>query len=122
MFTAVSVATPFIPNGHLRVIATTGRTRSSLLPDVPTMQEAGIEGFEFDTWVGLLAPKGTPAPIVVRLRDSAAAALKDPTVLERLAAGGFTPVGSTPEEFAATLANDWKRVGDIIQTAGITPN
>jgi len=122
MFTAVSVATPFIPNGHLRVIATTGRTRSSLLPDVPTMQEAGIEGFEFDTWVGLLAPKGTPAPIVARLHDAAAAALKDPTVRERLAAGGFTPVASTSSAFTTTLTNDWKRIGDIIQTAGITPN
>jgi tripartite-type tricarboxylate transporter receptor subunit TctC len=121
MFTAVSVATPFIP-GHLRVIATTGRTRSSLLPDVPTMQEAGIEGFEFDTWVGLLAPKGTPAPIVARLHDAAAAALKDPTVRERLAAGGFTPVASSPSTFTTTLTNDWKRIGDIIQTAGITPN
>jgi tripartite-type tricarboxylate transporter receptor subunit TctC len=121
MFTAVSVATPFIP-GHLRVIATTGRTRSSLLPDVPTMQEAGIEGFEFDTWVGLLAPKGTPAPIVARLHDAAAAALKDPTVRERLAAGGFTPIASSPSTFTTTLANDWKRIGDIIQTAGITPN
>jgi tripartite-type tricarboxylate transporter receptor subunit TctC len=122
MFTAVSVATPFIPNGHLRVIATTGHTRSSLLPDVPTMQEAGIEGFEFDTWVGLLAPKGTPAPIVARLHDAAAAALKDPTVRERLAAGGFTPVASPSSVFATTLSNDWKRIGDIIQTAGITPN
>jgi tripartite-type tricarboxylate transporter receptor subunit TctC len=121
MFTAVSVATPFIP-GHLRVIATTGRTRSSLLPDVPTMQEAGIEGFEFDTWVGLLAPKGTPAPIVARLYDAAAAAMKDPTVRERLAAGGFTPIASTPSAFATTLTNDWKRIGDIIQSAGITLN
>jgi tripartite-type tricarboxylate transporter receptor subunit TctC len=122
MFTAVSVATPFLPNGHLRVIATTGRKRSSLLPDVPTMAEAGIEGFEFDTWVGLLAPKGTPTPIVARLHDAAAAALKDPTVRERLAAGGFSPVGSTPAAFAATLASDWGRISDIIQTAGITPN
>lgn len=122
MFTAVSVATPFIPNGHLRVIATTGRTRSSLLPDVPTMQEAGIEGFEFDTWVGLLAPKGTPAPIVARLHDAALAALKDPTVRERLVAGGFTPVASTSSAFTTTLADDWKRIGDIIQTAGIKPN
>jgi tripartite-type tricarboxylate transporter receptor subunit TctC len=86
------------------------------------MQEAGIEGFEFDTWVGLLAPKGTPAPIVARLYDATVAALKDPTVRERLAAGGFTPVGSTPAEFTTTLANDWKRVGDIIVSAGITPN
>jgi tripartite-type tricarboxylate transporter receptor subunit TctC len=122
MFTAVSVATPFFPNGHLRVIATTGRTRSSLLPDVPTMQEAGIEGFEFDTWVGLLAPKGTPAPIVARLHDAALAALNDPTVRERLVAGGFTPVASTSSAFTTTLANDWKRIGDIIQTAGIKPN
>lgn len=122
MFTAVSVATPFIPNGRLRVIATTGRTRSALLPDVPTMQEQGIEGYEFDTWVGLLAPKGTPAPIIMRLNAAAVAALKDPTIKERLAASAFTPVGSTPAEFAATLAHDWTRIGDIIRTAGITPN
>jgi tripartite-type tricarboxylate transporter receptor subunit TctC len=122
MFTAISVAQPFIPNGHLRIIATGSKQRSSLLPDVPTIAEAGFEGFEFDTWTGFLVPKGTPTSIVARLHDAAVMALKDPTVRQRLSAGGFTPVGNTSAEFGQTIANDWKRIGDIIQTAGITPN
>ena len=65
VFTAVSVAAPYLPDGKLRVLATTGRQRSPLLPDVPTVAESGIAGFEFATWMGLLAPKDTPAAIKI---------------------------------------------------------
>ena len=77
MFTAVSVAAPYIPDGRLRVLATTGRQRSTLLPDVPTVAEAGLEDFDFKTWMALLAPKGTPAAIIDRLHRSAVTAVKD---------------------------------------------
>ena len=83
MFTAVSVAAPYIPDGKLRVLATTGRQRSTLLPDVPTVTEAGLEGYDFKTWMALLAPKDTPAAIVDRLHRAAVTAVKDPRCARR---------------------------------------
>jgi len=121
MFTAVSVAAPFIPDGKLRVVATTGRQRSTLLPDVPTMMEAGIDGYDFKTWMALLAPKETPAAIVERLHRSAVAAVKDPSLRPQMAAGGFVPVGNAPAEFKAELASDYERIGKVIRDASITP-
>jgi tripartite-type tricarboxylate transporter receptor subunit TctC len=121
MFTAVSVAAPFIPDGKLRVLATTGRQRSTLLPDVPTVIEAGIDGYDFKTWMGLLAPKETPAGIVERLHRSAVAAVKDPSLRPQMAAGGFVPVGNAPAEFKAELSTDYERIGKVIRDASIVP-
>ena len=122
IFTAVSVAAPYLPDGKLRVLATTGRRRSSLLPDVPTVAESGLEGFDFKTWMALLAPKETPAPIIERLYRSAAAAVRDPSLAPQMAAGGFVPVGSPPTEFKAELARDYERIAKVISDAGIAPN
>ena len=122
IFTAVSVAAPYLPDGKLRVLATTGRQRSALLPDVPTVAESGLEGFDFKTWMALLAPKETPAPIIERLHRSAAAAVKDPSLAPQMAAGGFVPVGSSPTEFKAELARGYERIAKIISDAGIAPN
>jgi tripartite-type tricarboxylate transporter receptor subunit TctC len=122
MFTAVSVATPFLPDGKLRVLATTGRQRSTLLPDVPTVAEAGVEGYEFKTWMALLAPKDTPAAIIDRLHRSAATAVKDPALAPQLSAQGFVPVGNTPEAFKAELDGDYERIAKVIREAGIAPN
>jgi len=122
IFTAVSVAAPYLPDGKLRVLATTGRQRSTLLPDVPTVAESGIAGFEFATWMGLLAPKDTPAAIVDRLSRSAATAVKDAALRPQMAAGGFVPVGNSPADFKAVLANDYARIAEVIREASITPN
>jgi tripartite-type tricarboxylate transporter receptor subunit TctC len=122
MFTAVSVAAPYIPDGKLRVLATTGRQRSTLLPDVPTVAESGIAGYEFKTWMALLAPKDTPAAIIDRLHRSAAAAVKDPSLRPQLAAQGFVAVGNSPAEFQAELASDYQRIADVIREANIAPN
>jgi tripartite-type tricarboxylate transporter receptor subunit TctC len=122
IFTAVSVAVPYLPDGKLRVLATTGRQRSTLLPDVPTVAESGIAGFEFTTWMGLLAPKGTPTAIVERLNRSAATAVKDAALRPQMAAGGFAPVGNSPAEFKAVLASDYQRIADVVREAGIAPN
>src|SRR5262249_27676182 len=110
MFTAVSVAAPYIPDGKLRVLATPGRQRPSLLPDVPTVTEAGIAGYEFKTWMALLAPKETPAAIIERLHRSAATAVRDPSLRPQLAAQGFVAVGNSPAEFQAELASDYERI------------
>src|SRR5215831_18266026 len=119
IFTAVSVAAPYLPDGKLRVLATTGRQRSTLLPDVPTVAESGIE---FTTWMGLLAPRDTPTAIVDRLSRSAATAVKDAALRPQMAAGGFVPVGNSPADFKAVLANDYARIAEVIREASITPN
>jgi tripartite-type tricarboxylate transporter receptor subunit TctC len=122
IFTAVSVAAPYLPDGKLRVLATTGRERSTLLPDVPTVAEAGLAGFDFKTWMALLAPKDTPTPIIERLYRSAATAVKDASLAPQMAAGGFVPVGTSPAEFKAELARDYERIANVIRDAGIAPN
>lgn len=122
MFTAVSVAKPFLEDGRLRALATAGLERSSLMPDVPTVAEGGLDGFEFRTWMGLFAPAKTPPEIVARLNGSAARAVKDPSLRPQMAAGGFTPIGNSPQEFKGVIARDYERIGAIIKAAGIAPN
>jgi tripartite-type tricarboxylate transporter receptor subunit TctC len=122
MFTAVAVATPFIPDGKLRVLATTGRQRSPLLPEVPTVAESGLDGYDFKTWMALLAPKETPSPIIDRLYRSAAIAVKDASLTPQMAAQGFVPVGNSPAAFKAELARDYERIAKVIHDAGIAPN
>ncbi len=122
IFTAVSVATPFLPDGKLRVLATTGRQRSTLLPNVPTVAESGVAGYEFKTWMALLAPKDTPASIVERLHRSAVTAVQDPGLRPQLSAQGFLPVGNSPAEFKAELDGDYDRIAKVIREANIAPN
>jgi tripartite-type tricarboxylate transporter receptor subunit TctC len=122
IFTAVSVAAPYLPDGKLRVLATTGRQRSTLLPDVPTVAESGLAGFEFTTWMGLLAPRDTPTVIVERINRAAATAVKDASLRPQMAAGGFVPVGNSPAEFRAVLASDYARIADVVREASLAPN
>ena len=121
-FTAVSIAQPFIEAGTLKALATGGAKRSALLPNVPTVGEAGVAGYEWKTWVSLMAPPNTPPEIVAKLNTAALAALKDPDVNSKLVATGFTPTGNTPEQFRANLAKDYATMTEIIKSAGITPN
>ncbi|WP_157666654.1 Bug family tripartite tricarboxylate transporter substrate binding protein [Bordetella genomosp. 13] len=121
MFSAVSVALPFIKDGRLRALAQPNEQRSALLPDVPTFAEAGAHVFRFSTWLGLYAPKGTPADIVERLHAEVAKAVADPAVRERLAALGLEPVSSTPAELGALTREGYARVGQAIRSAGIKP-
>lgn len=119
MFSAVSVALPFIKDGKLRALAQPNDKRSSLLPDVPTFAEAGVKEFRFSTWLGLYAPKGTPADIVNRLNAEVAKAVADPGVKERLVGLGLDPVASTPAELGTLTRDGYARVGQAIRNAGI---
>lgn len=119
IFTALSVAAPFLPDGRLRAIATTGLQRSSVLPDVPTIAESGLEGFEFQTWMGLLGHKDMPPEIVARLQASASKAVNDPSIKSQLDAGGFQPVGNSPAEFAAIIKRDYQRIDSVMRSAGL---
>jgi len=93
-----------------------------LLPDVPTVAESGVAGYDFKTWMALLAPKDAPSAIIDRLFRAAVTAVKDPALRPQLAAGGFVPVGNSPAEFKAELAGDYERIAKVIRDANIAPN
>jgi tripartite-type tricarboxylate transporter receptor subunit TctC len=110
---------PHIKNGRLRALGVTGKTRSPELPDVPTVDEAGVPGYVVNLWYGLLAPAGTPSAIVTRLASEVTRIVRAPEMRERLAAAGAEPGGGTPEDYAAVIRADtvlWTRV---IREAGI---
>lgn len=92
--------------GTLRGLAVTGNKRSALLPNVPTVEEAGFAGFDITAWIGLLAPAGTPKPIVERLGSATAAIMQDPEVIQRASALGFDPSGTKPDEFNRKLRQE----------------
>jgi tripartite-type tricarboxylate transporter receptor subunit TctC len=107
-------AIPHVKAGKLKALAVTGSKRSKALPDVPTVAESGVTGYEFSSWFGFVVPKGTPADIVNRLNAAATAALKTPEVSERLLEGMTTPVGAGPKEFAQLIAKENARWGKLI--------
>jgi tripartite-type tricarboxylate transporter receptor subunit TctC len=119
MFSSVVAIVPHIRAGRLRALAVTGRRRSPLLPAVPTLAESGLPGYEAGSWYGMLAPAGTPPPVIGRLHDAIVRALAQPEVRERLAAEGAEVIGSTPVEFAAYIAAELARVGKLLRDARI---
>jgi tripartite-type tricarboxylate transporter receptor subunit TctC len=121
MFSAISVALPLIKEGKLRPLAQPAATRSVLLPDVPTFAEAGLPPFEFSTWLGLYAPKGTAREIVERLNAEVRRALQDPAVRDKLLALGLDPQPSTSEQLGEQTRNGYHRIGQVIRDAGIKP-
>ena len=118
-FASVISGTPQVRSGKLRALAVTGLRRSPAQPDVPTMIEAGIKGYESSTWYGLLAPKGTPRPIVMKLHQEVVALLQQPATRERLLAEGAEPVGNTPDQFRAFIDAEIAKWGRIIRGAGL---
>jgi len=117
---AVSIVQPHIKAGKLRALAVPSPNRSPLLPDVPTMTEAGVPGFEWRTWAAITAPAGTPRAIVDRLNAETVKAVNDPGVREKLIAQGLEPVGSAPEQVTQWTEAGLKRMGDIVKRAAIT--
>ena len=120
-FSSITAALPFIREGRLRPLATTGAKRSAALPDVPTVIEAGYPGFESSQWLGLLAPRGTPREIIGKLHDETVKALKLPDVSERLVKAGLQPVGNTSEEFTNVIRTEIEQFGKLAKELGIEP-
>jgi tripartite-type tricarboxylate transporter receptor subunit TctC len=110
---------PYAKAGNLRALAITSPQRTELAPELPTMAEAGVPGYEISGWNGLFAAKGTPPDIVARLHSEVTKILRTPEVRQELATLGAEPVGDTPDEFAAFLRADAARWGKIIQEKGI---
>jgi len=117
---SVPTALPQIKNGKLRPLAVTSTKRAAAMPDVPTIAESGVKGFDANTWFGLLVPKGTPEAIVTRLNTEVNKVLKMPEVSKKFAAEGGGAVGGTPEEFAALLKADYTKWGKIVKDSGAT--
>ena len=118
-FDIPSSSLPHIQSGKLRALAVTTRTRSAVMPDVPTVAEQALPGFEVTGWFGLLAPAGTPADVIARLNREVNAVLTQTDVKERLHALGLEAGGGAPEAFGALLASESKRYGDAIRRLGI---
>ncbi len=120
MFSSTVAILPQVKSGKLRPLALTGAKRSSALPEVPTVAEAGVPGYVTSSWYGVLAPAGTPKPVIDRLSREIIKIVQMPEVRERLAGEGAEPVGSTPAEFAAHIKAELARWSKVIKQANIT--
>jgi len=119
MFGTLVAILPHIKAGRLRALAVTGRNRSALLPEVPTLAESGLPGYEAGSWYGILAPAGTPSAIVGRLNAEINNAIWQPEVRERLAAEGAEVIGGTPEEFAVHIRSELARMKKLVREGGL---
>ena len=115
----IPAAAPHIKAGRLRALAVVTPQRTAALPEVPTTDEAGLKDFEVTTWYGVLAPAGTPRPVIARLNSELVKIIHAPEVKERLAASGTEPRTSTPEEFAAYLKQEIAKWGDVVRKANL---
>ena len=121
-FAPLAVALPLIPQKRLRALAVTSAKRVALLPEYPTVAEAGLPGYESSNWYGLLVPANTPADVIETLRNAAAAVLSRPDTSKRLIDLGFTIVGNQPIEFSAQIKADIVKLAKIVQQTGVVAN
>lgn len=119
MFATIPAAMPQIRSGTVRALAVTGSTRFPTLPDVPTVAESGLPGYDAGQWVGVFAPGGTPADIVQRLNVEITKATKTPAVAQQLQERGMIPLAATPAEFAKRFADDVRKWGVVIRASDI---
>jgi len=121
VFATAPSAMALIKAGRLRAIAITSTARSAVMPDLPTVAESGVPGYEASTWYGLLAPARTPRTIVMRLNAETKKALAAAEVRERFAAAGADPVGNSPDQFAAYVRTESAKWAKVIKLSGIKP-
>ncbi|HSF46862.1 MAG TPA: tripartite tricarboxylate transporter substrate binding protein [Burkholderiales bacterium] len=119
MFDTIVSSLPHVKSGKLRALAVTPAKRSPLLPELPTVAEAGVPGYEATTWFGLLAPAGTPKPIIEKLHNEVVKILKTPDMKSRLDQLGAEPIGNTPEEFTAAMKQEMAKWAKVVADAGI---
>ena len=119
MFDLVLTAAPHVKSGAVRGLAVTGARRSSALPELPTVAESGVPGYEVSAWFGIFAPAGVPQPVVQRLNAEFVKALQQPELRQRLASQGAEPLTSTPEEFAAYLRSEIAKWAKVVKDSGM---
>lgn len=115
----ISTLAPHIRGGKLRALGTSGTKRSQTLPEVPTIEEGGVPGYDAGNWIGIVAPAGTPAPIVARLHKEITAMLDLPEIQKQIAADGSDIMRMSPSEFATYMDNEMARWGRVVKQAGI---
>jgi len=120
MFDNMPSAIGHVRAGKLRPIAVTTPNRSPALPNVPTIAESGVPGYSATSWFGILAPAGTPAPVIARLNASILKALADPDVKKKLAEQGAEPHGEKPEQFAEFIRSETEKWGKTVKVSGAT--
>jgi tripartite-type tricarboxylate transporter receptor subunit TctC len=118
MFDAITTMAPNVRAGKLRALGTSGRTRSSVLPEVPTISEAGVSGYEAVIWLGIMAPAGTPRAIVERLNREITRAANAPEMKQAWSAQGAVPMSMTPEEFTRFLQEDIEKWARVVKISG----
>ena len=114
-----SAVIPHVKSGRLKALAVTTSKRSAAMPNLPTVAEAGVPGYHFDVWYGMMFPGGTPRAIVMKTHAEIVRLLKSPALSERYAAGGIEPLSSTPEEFAALIKSELPRWHQVVKAANI---
>lgn len=122
LLVGVATVLPHIKNKRVKAYAVSGAKRSRALPDVPTAAEAGVAGYRFDVWYGMLAPGGTPRAVVGKLNAEITQILKSPATAERFAALGLDPLTSTPQEFAALIGSEIPKWKKVVRAANIRVN
>ena len=121
MLDAITTTAPTVQGGQLRALGTTGKTRSALMPDVPTISEAGLPGYEATIWLGIMAPKATPKAVVDKLNVEISKVLAKAEVKDAWAKQGAVPMTMSPSEFDTYLKVDIEKWAKVIQTAGLKP-
>ncbi|MCX7153657.1 MAG: tripartite tricarboxylate transporter substrate-binding protein, partial [Proteobacteria bacterium] len=120
MFIAHSLALPFLPSGRVKPIAFAGGERSSAFPDLPTVAESGLPGFDYSSWVALFAPRDAPAAVVNQLRQASAKVLAQPAIKERLAKSGLELWDLPAERVTAVIREDYARWEKVVKTPGFS--
>ena len=118
MFDNIPSSITHIRSGKLRALATTGAKRSPMLPDLPTIAESGVPGYESTAWFGIAVPAGTPKDIIARLNADGQRAVKSPEFVKRMTDLGYEIVGGTPEQMASMIQDEYKRWGPIVIASG----
>jgi tripartite-type tricarboxylate transporter receptor subunit TctC len=121
MTTSITAAFPHVRSGRMRMLGVTTARRVPVVPDVPTIAEAGVPGYEAVQWWGLLVPAGTPADIIARLHKEAVAVMTTQSIRERFEREGMAVVAGTPQEFAAYIRSEAEKWAKIVKSAGIQP-
>jgi tripartite-type tricarboxylate transporter receptor subunit TctC len=120
-FPSIPASVAHIKSGRLVALGVTTTQRASALPDVPSISEAGLPGYEVSGWYGVIGPAGIPGPLVARINQEINGILKAPDMRERLLKEGAEPRTGTPEEFAAAMASDLRKWAKVVKSAGIKP-
>jgi tripartite-type tricarboxylate transporter receptor subunit TctC len=120
LFDSMPTSLPHVRSGRIRPLAVTTRERSALLPQLPTLDEAGVKGYELASWFGIFAPAGTPRAVVERLNAAINTATQRPEMRKQLLGQGAEPLSGTPEDLAAYLRRELDKYGKIIRETGVT--